>query len=107
MQHMASWNFAPADANRLAELLKPFGCADVIAPIDYARFSGRAVELICRTQVVNPAARKYRHRASECFKAAAESHDPYAKHQLTELAQEFLQAARQTEQQEFATREAA
>ena len=93
IRHMANWNFAPADANRLPELLKSFGCADVIAPIDYARFSGRAVELICRTQVVNPAARKYRHRASECFKAAAESHDPYAKDQLTELAQEFLQAA--------------
>jgi hypothetical protein len=34
MQHAATtWTFASAD-NRLAELMKAFGCADVIAPVD-------------------------------------------------------------------------
>src|SRR5262245_667784 len=50
MQHTATsaWDFAPAD-NRLAELMKLFGCADVIAPIDGAAFGRRMGELLTRS----------------------------------------------------------
>jgi hypothetical protein len=99
MQQTASWNFARADANRLSELLKSFGCADAIAPIDADAFSRRAGELISRkkAETVTPTAGKYRLRALQCFETAAQSRDPYAKDVLTELAREFLQAARQAE----------
>jgi hypothetical protein len=43
-----AWNFAPAD-NRLAELMKLFGCADEIAPVDYVAFSRRMGELLTRS----------------------------------------------------------
>ena len=46
MQH-TSWNW-PADANGLPELLKLFGCADVIAPVDYVGFGRITGELITR-----------------------------------------------------------
>ena len=49
MQHTATaWDFAPAD-NRLAELMKLFGCADEIAPIDAAAFGRRIGELLTRS----------------------------------------------------------
>ena len=48
MQHAAiTWNLAPAD-NRLAELMKAFGCADVIAPVDAEAFGKRTAELLTR-----------------------------------------------------------
>ena len=47
MQHTGSWNW-PADANGLPELLKSFGCADVIAPVDYVGFGRIIGELITR-----------------------------------------------------------
>ena len=48
MQHAATtWTFASAD-NRLAELMKAFGCADVIAPVDAEAFGKRAGELLTR-----------------------------------------------------------
>jgi hypothetical protein len=46
MQDAATtWTFASAD-NRLAELMKTFGCADVIAPVDAEAFGKRAGELL-------------------------------------------------------------
>jgi hypothetical protein len=101
MQQTATWNFAPADRNRLADLMKSFGCADVVAPVNAAEFGRRACELICRKKAesVTPAAAagKYRLRALQCFETAAQSPDPYAKDVLTKLAREFMQAARNTE----------
>jgi hypothetical protein len=48
MQHAATtWTFASAD-NRLAGLMKAFGCADVIAPVDAEAFGKRAGELLTR-----------------------------------------------------------
>jgi hypothetical protein len=101
MQQTEIWNFAPADANRLPELLNLFGCADVIAPIDDAAFGRRAGELICQKKAHNgtppPAAGKYRLRALQCFETAAQTLDPYAKDMLTVAARELLQAACQAE----------
>jgi hypothetical protein len=48
MQTAATWNFAPADDNHLAELLKLFGCADVVASVDADVFGRRTGELIRR-----------------------------------------------------------
>jgi recombinational DNA repair protein (RecF pathway) len=105
MPQTASWNFAPADAKRLPELLRSFECADVIAPVDDVAFSKKAGELICRNKAarhkaepVTPTAGKYRLRALQCFETAAQSRDPYAKDMLTEVAREFLQAAREVEE---------
>jgi hypothetical protein len=48
MQDAATtWTFASAD-NRLAELMKACGCADVIAPVDAEAFGKRAGELLTR-----------------------------------------------------------
>jgi len=84
---------------RLPELLETFGCADVIAPIDADAFGSKAGELICghRVATVTPTAGKYRLRALQCVETAAQSRDPYAKDVLSELAEEFMQAARQAE----------
>ena len=51
-QTAQAWNFAPADNNRLAELMKLFGCADEIAPVDAAAFGRRMGELLTRS--LNP-----------------------------------------------------
>jgi hypothetical protein len=101
MQQTATWNFAPAD-KRLADLMKSFGCVDVVAPVDAAEFGRRACELICRKKAesVTPAAAaagKYRLRALLCFETAAQSRDPYANDVLTKLAREFMQDAHKTE----------
>ena len=49
MQSAATaWNFAPADDNRLADLLKLFGCSDEIASVDVDAFGRRVGELIRR-----------------------------------------------------------
>src|SRR5207248_3028421 len=48
MQHTAEWNFARPDNNRLIDLMKLFGCADVIAPIDAESFGRRVGELLTR-----------------------------------------------------------
>jgi hypothetical protein len=92
MQQTATWNFALADANRLPELLKSFGCRDVIAPVNPVKFSKKAGEVICRkkAETGTPTAGKYRLRALQ-------SRDPYAKDMRTELAREFMQAALQVE----------
>jgi hypothetical protein len=91
---------------RAAEFIR---VADAIAPIDADAFSRRAGELIRRkkaetvtptagkeAETVTPTAGKYRLRALQCFESA-QSRDSYAKDVLTELAREFLQAARQAE----------
>jgi len=99
MERTATWNFAPADNNRLVELLNSFGCADVVAPVDENRFGRRAGEVICRNKAgaITPTAGRYRLRALQCTETAAQTRDPYAKDVLTELAEEFVQAARQAE----------
>ena len=99
MPQTASWNFAPADAKRLPELLRSFECADVIAPVDDVAFSKKAGELICRNKAepVTPTAGKYRLRALQCFEIACSTRDPDAKNMLTVAAREFLQAACQLE----------
>ena len=48
MQHKTAWNFAPAGNRRLRELLKLYGCDDVVAPVDGDAFGRRASELIRR-----------------------------------------------------------
>jgi hypothetical protein len=84
----------------LPELLKMFGGADVVAPVDADAFGKRAGELIRRkkAETVTPTAGKYRLRALQCLETAAQSQDPYASDVLSELAREFLQAARQLEE---------
>ncbi len=48
MRHAATtWTFASA-GNRLAELMKLFGCADLIAPWDTETFGNRMGELVRR-----------------------------------------------------------
>ena len=88
-----------APAARLPELLEAFGCADVVAPVDADAFGSKAGELICghRVATVTPTAAKYRLRALQCVETAAQSRDPYARDVLTELAAEFMQAARRAE----------
>jgi hypothetical protein len=90
---------ADAPAAGLPELLEFFGCADVVAPVDAEAFGSKAGELICgnRVATVTPTAAKYRLRALQCVETAAQSRDLYAKDVLTELAEEFMQAARQAE----------
>ena len=90
---------ADAPAASLPELLECFGCADVVAPVDAEAFGSKAGELICghRIATVTPTAAKYRLRALQCVETAAQSRDPYAKDVLTELAEEFMQAARRAE----------
>jgi hypothetical protein len=39
-------HFAPPESERLAELMKSFGCADVIAPVDWEALGTRVSELI-------------------------------------------------------------
>ena len=48
-QTAQAWTFEPADNNRLAELMKLFGCADEIAPVDAAAFGRRMGELLTRS----------------------------------------------------------
>ena len=88
-----------APSARLPELLEAFGCADVVAPVDADAFGSKAGELICghRAASVTPTAAKYRLRALQCVETAAQSRDPYAKDVLTELAEEFMQAARRAD----------
>ena len=43
-----TWHFAPPENTRLAELMKSFGSADVIAPVDWAAFGSRVSGLIGR-----------------------------------------------------------
>jgi hypothetical protein len=97
MGQKAEWN--PAAAAHLSELMQAFGCADVVAPVDADAFGRKASELICRNKVgaVTPTGARYRLRALQCEEAAAQTRDPYAKEVLTELAAEFVQAARQAE----------
>jgi hypothetical protein len=112
MGHSTTLNFAPAA--RLPELLKMFGCADVVAPLDPDAFGRRAGELISRNdgkivrlkkrKNATPTAGKYRLRALQCEEVAAQTRDPYAKDMLTVVAREFMQAARQSEKSEKAAR---
>jgi hypothetical protein len=99
MQQTATRNFAQADDNRLADLMKLFGCADVVAPVDEDTFGRRAGELICRKKAA--VAGKYRLRALQCEEIAAQTRDPYAKDMLAIVAREFTEAARQVEDGEF------
>jgi hypothetical protein len=99
-----AWNSPPADSKPLSELMKSFGCADVIAPVDVVTFGRRASELICRKKAPTgtpTAAGKYRLRALQCFETAAQTPDPYAKDMLTVAAREFLRAAFQDKDGEF------
>jgi repressor of nif and glnA expression len=88
-----------APAARLPELLKAGGCADAVAPVDRDAFGQKAGELICRNKAgaVTPTAARYRLRALQCEETAAQTRDPYAKDVLTELAEEFMQAARRAD----------
>ena len=47
-QRATTWHFAPPENTRLAELMKSLGCADVVAPVDWAAFGSRVSELIGR-----------------------------------------------------------
>jgi hypothetical protein len=99
-----AWNSPPADSRPLPELMKSFGCADVIAPVDAVMFGRRAGDLICRKKAPTgtpTAAGKYRLRALQCFETAAQTRDPYARDMLTVAAREFLQAARRAEDGEL------
>ena len=58
---------------------------------------GRTVERLAAIRVMNSTAAKYRLRALQCVETAAQSRDPYARDVLTELAAEFMQAARRAE----------
>jgi hypothetical protein len=98
MQQTTIRNFAPADGS-LADLMKLFGCADLIAPVDEDTFGRRAGELICRKKAA--IAGKYRLRALQCEEAAAATRDPYAEDMLTLVAREFEEVARQVEYGEF------
>jgi hypothetical protein len=51
-----AWNSPAADSKPLSELMKSFGCVDVIAPVDAVTFSRRAGELISRKKA--PTARQ-------------------------------------------------
>jgi hypothetical protein len=78
-----------APAARLPELLAAFGCAP-----DAEAFGSKGGELICghRIATVTQTAAKYR-----LWALPAQSRDPYARDVLTELAEEFIQAARRAE----------
>ena len=99
MQHTPQRNFARPDNNRLPDLMKLFGCADVIAPVDEDTFGRRAGELICRKKAA--IAGKYRLRALQCEEVAAQTRDSYAKDMLTAVAREFVETARQVEDGEL------
>jgi len=58
-----TWNFAPPGSNRLAELLKSFGCEDAVAPVDTELFGRRAGELI--RQAVSAVQRSKQHIREE------------------------------------------
>ena len=106
MQRTVGWNFGPPDGKPLADLMKLFGCEDVIAPVDAGAFGKRAGEVISRNngktvarkKPHTPTAGKYRLRALQCEEVAAQTRDPYAKDMLTAVAREFMQAARQIEE---------
>ena len=106
MQYTAQCKFPPAEPSRLPNLLEVFGCADVIAAVDADAFGRKAGDLISqikagertsRKKAVTPTAGKYRLRALQCEEVAAQTPDPYAKHMLTVLAREFMQACHQAE----------
>ena len=108
MQDTAERKVPPAEPSRLPKLLDAFGCADVIAAVDAEAFGRKAGELICQIKAgertsrrkkptVTPTAGKYRLRALQCEEVAAQTPDPSAKHMLTVLAREFMQACHQAE----------
>jgi hypothetical protein len=108
MQYIAERKFPPAETSRLPKLLDAFGCADVIAAVDADAFGRKAGELISQKKAgelisrkkaenVTPTAGKYRLRALQCEEVAAQTPDPTAKHMLTVLAREFMQACHQAE----------
>jgi hypothetical protein len=88
-----------AERNGLPELLKLFGCEDLVAPVEEDRFGKRAAELICRTKAA--LAGDYRLWALQCEEGAAQTRDPYAEDMLTAAAHKFMQVARQVEDGEF------
>jgi hypothetical protein len=88
-----------AEHTRLPELLKLFGCEDLVAPVEEDRFGRRASELICRKKAA--LAGKYRLWALQCEEGAAQTRDPYAEDMLTAAARRFMQVARQVEDGEF------
>jgi hypothetical protein len=114
MQQTASRNFAPADTNRLRELLNPAGsnrlsvllklyaCADV-AQVDDVAFSqeSRRVDLpkkgrdwYTNSRKISPAG------LTVPWSGSAQTRDTYAKDMLTVVAREFLQAAHEAENPE-------
>jgi hypothetical protein len=99
MQRTAEWNFVPPDGKRLADLMKLFGCEDVVAPVDQDTFGRRAGEVICRKKAT--IAGKYRLRALQCEEVAAQTRDSYAKDMLAVSAREFTEAARQIQDGEL------
>jgi hypothetical protein len=99
MQRTATWNFTAADHNRLPELLKLFGCEDLVAPVEEDRFARRASEVICRKKAALAA--DYRLWALQCEEGAAATRDPYAEDMLSAAARKFVQVARQIEDGEL------
>jgi hypothetical protein len=107
MQHASERKFPPVEPSRLPNLLEVFGCADVIAAVDVDAFGRKAGELIFqitagkrtrkKAENVTPTAGKYRLRALQCEEVAAQTPDPSAKHMLTVVAREFMQACQQAE----------
>jgi len=106
MQYTAQRKFPPVEPSRLPKLLDALGCADLIAAVDADAFGRKAGDLISqikagerisRKKAVTPTAGKYRLRALQCEEVAAQTPDPYAKHMLTVLAREFMQACHQAE----------
>ena len=75
-QTAQAWNFAPADNNRLAELMKLFGCADEIAPVDAAAFGRRMGELLTRSLNSPKSARPNKAEPAHDKKAARYAEPP-------------------------------
>jgi hypothetical protein len=59
MQQTSAWNFVAPPDNRLAALMKAYGCADVIAPVDVEAFGRKAGELIAQGGMERPALISY------------------------------------------------
>jgi hypothetical protein len=88
-----------AEHKSLPELLKLFGCEDLVAPVEEDSFGKRASELICRKKAV--LAGKYLLWALQCEEGAAQTRDSYAEDMLTAAARKFMQIARQVEDGEL------
>ena len=112
MQHAATtWTFASAD-NRLAELMKTFGCADMIAPVDAEAFGKRAGELLTRVVFSKRAewlarskrgaametSRQFQEYADECERLAEQATSEDQRRTLRKIAVAWRRVAEEREQ---------